>query len=87
MSEHEYEKRIQKKLAQITVFQVILVLSLPSYAQIIKQTETNQILTWMGFSAIMATIVGAYFYKQNLKKSLIVVKNDDQKSQKNRSAS
>ncbi|MBC7456705.1 MAG: hypothetical protein H7235_00385 [Bdellovibrionaceae bacterium] len=55
----ENEKRVQKKLAQITVFLVILVLSLPSYAQIIKKVEPSQVQTWIGFSCIVAAILSA----------------------------
>ena len=75
MSHFEIEKRVQKKLAQITVFQVILVLSLPSYAQIIKQVEPSMILTWVGFGLIVTTIISAYFYKQRLKRNLILVRS------------
>lgn len=74
MSHFEIEKKVQKKLAQITVFQVVLVLSLPSYAQIIKKTEPNLVLTWIGFSCIVATIVSAYLYKQRLKRNLELVR-------------
>ncbi len=74
MSHFETEKKIQKKLAQITVFQVILVLSLPSYAQIIKKIEPTQFLTWSGFGLIVATVVTAYFYKQRLKRNLDLVR-------------
>ena len=86
MSHFEVEKRVQKKLAQITVFQVILVLSLPSYAQIIKTIEPSQVTTWIGFGLIVATIVSAYFYKQHLKRNLELVRvevksqNQNQKS-------
>ncbi|MBC7754594.1 MAG: hypothetical protein H7Z71_10180 [Moraxellaceae bacterium] len=75
MSHFEIEKRVQKKLAQITVFQVILVLSLPSYAQIIKQVEPSMILTWVGFGLIVTTLISAYFYKQRLKRNLILVRS------------
>lgn len=86
MSPIENEKRVQKKLAQITVFQVVLVLSLPSYAQIIKKIEPSLIYTWIGFGMIVTTIIGAYFYKQRLKRDLDLVrieaesKNKTQKS-------
>ena len=86
MSHIETEKRVQKKLAQITVFQVILVLSLPSYAQIIKKVEPSLVYTWIGFGMIVAAIITAYFYKQNLKKHLELVRvqaqaqNNTQKS-------
>ena len=86
MSPIENEKKVQKKLAQITVFQVVLILSLPSYAQIIKKIEPSQTLTWIGFGFIVATIVSAYFYKQHLKRELDLVKikadskNNTQKS-------
>lgn len=86
MSHFENEKRVQKKLAQITVFQVVLVLSLPSYAQIIKKVEPSQILTWMGFGAIVATIVSAYFYKQNLKRNLVRVKTNTENSRNNKAS-
>lgn len=86
MSHFENEKRVQKKLAQITVFQVVLVLSLPSYAQIIKKVEPSQVLTWIGFSCIVATIISAYVYKQRLKRNLVLVKTREQNSQ-NRKAS
>jgi protein-S-isoprenylcysteine O-methyltransferase Ste14 len=75
MSHFENEKRVQKKLAQITVFQVVLVLSLPSYAQIIKKVEPSMILTWIGFSFIVATIISAYFYKQSLKRNFVRIQN------------
>ena len=81
MSHFEIEKRVQKKLAQITVFQVILVLSLPSYAQIIKQVEPSMILTWVGFGLIVTTIISAYFYKQRLKRNLILVRSKVDHSQ------
>ncbi len=86
MSHIENEKRVQKKLAQITVFQVVLVLSLPSYAQIIKKIEPSLIYTWIGFGTIVATIIVAYVYKQHLKRDLDLVriaaesKNKAQKS-------
>jgi multidrug transporter EmrE-like cation transporter len=80
MSHFENEKRVQKKLAQITVFQIILVLSLPSYAQIIKKVEPSQVLTWIGFGCIFATIVSAYFYKQRLKRKLMLVRSEEQSS-------
>lgn len=86
MSHFENEKRVQKKLAQITVFQVILVLSLPSYAQIIKKVEPSQVLTWIGFSCIVATIITAYFYKQRLKRNLVLVRSKESHPQ-NRKAS
>ncbi len=81
MSHFEIEKRVQKKLAQITVFQVILVLSLPSYAQIIKQVEPSMILTWVGFGLIVTTIISAYFYKQRLKRNLVLVRSKVDHSQ------
>jgi hypothetical protein len=86
MSHFEIEKRVQKKLAQATVFQVVLVLSLPSYAQIIKKVEPSQVLTWIGFSCIVATIISAYFYKQHLKRHLVLVRSKESNSQ-NRKAS
>jgi predicted membrane channel-forming protein YqfA (hemolysin III family) len=77
MSYFEIEKKFQKKLAQVTVFQVILVLSLPSYAQIIKKVEPSMILTWIGFSCIVATIIGAYFYKQSLRRNFVRIQTQN----------
>lgn len=77
MNPIENEKKVQKKLAQITIFQVVLVLSLPSYAQMIKKIEPSQWLTWMGFGIILSALTVAYVYKQRLKRDLLTVKSQD----------
>jgi uncharacterized membrane protein YcaP (DUF421 family) len=64
------KKHVEKKIAQITVFQIMLILSLPSYAQIIKKTEVNMIYTWIGFVVLMGIITATYIYKVRLNQSL-----------------
>jgi multidrug transporter EmrE-like cation transporter len=69
------KKYLEKKLAQITVFQIMLILSLPSYAQIIKKTEVNMTATWIGLSILMIVIMSTYVYKKRLKRHLVAVKS------------
>ncbi len=69
----ENKKHVEKKIAQITVFQIVSILSLPSYAQIIKKVEPNMTLTWIGFGIISGLIVATYMYKMRLKRELVKV--------------
>lgn len=69
----ENKKSVEKKIAQITVFQIISILSLPSYAQIVKKVEPNLILTWIGFGLLAALVIGACMYKMRLKRELVKV--------------
>lgn len=66
----ENKKHVEKKLAQITVFQVILILSLPSYAQIVKKTDVNLIYLWMGFIVLSAVILTTFIYKSKLRAAI-----------------
>ncbi len=68
---HENKKHVEKRIAQITIFQIISVLSLPSYAQIVKEVRPSQILMWVGFVLIVALIMCAYMYKMRLKRELV----------------
>lgn len=69
----ENKKSVEKRIAQITIFQVISILSLPSYAQIVKKVEPNLILTWIGFGLLAGLVIAAYMYKMRLRKELVKV--------------
>lgn len=74
---YESKKRVEKKIAQITVFQIISILSLPSYAQIIKKIEPDLIYTWSGLGLISILIAVTYMYKMRLKRELVKVEVQD----------